>query len=105
MVLFVYCSFVPILWIRWFFIKSVDRSGEKMGEGLALNRLVDEYGISHREREILSVLLQGKSHKEIEGELFISYHTVKNHIYNIYQKLDVKNRHQLFHLYASRNNS
>ena len=105
MILFVYCSFIPILWIRWFFIDSADGSRGELGEGPTLDRLVEDHGISHREREILGLLLQGKSHREIEEELFISYHTVKNHIYNIYQKLDVKNRHQLFHLFAKANNS
>lgn len=39
-----------------------------------------------------------KSNKEIEALLFISYHTVKNHICNLYQKLGVKHRGELVHL-------
>ena len=35
--------------------------------------------------------------KEIEDLLFISYNTVKNHIYNIYQKLGVNSRGQMIH--------
>jgi DNA-binding CsgD family transcriptional regulator len=43
----------------------------------------------------MELILQGKSNKEIEDVLFISYNTVKNHIYNLYQKLGVKSRGQL----------
>ena len=56
-------------------------------------------GISKREQEIIRLVLQGKSNAEIEKELFISVHTVKNHIYNIYQKLHVKNRFQVIRLF------
>ena len=52
--------------------------------------------ISEREKEIIHLILKNKSNKEIEDELYISPHTVKNHIYNIYQKLNVKNRGELF---------
>ena len=58
-----------------------------------------KHGISKREQEIIRLILQGKSNAEIEKELFISVHTVKNHIYNIYQKLHVKNRFQIIRLF------
>jgi len=47
--------------------------------------------------------LQGKSNKEIEHQLFISPHTVKNHIYSLYQKAGVKSRGQLVHLLLQSN--
>jgi DNA-binding CsgD family transcriptional regulator len=56
------------------------------------------YKISNREREIIELLLDGKSNADIEKTLYISPHTVKNHIYNIYQKLGVKNRVQISNL-------
>lgn len=103
--LFIYCSFVPILWIRWYLLNSTDNGRMEIGDGSSLNRIIEEHGISQREREILELLLMGKSHRDIEEELFISYHTVKNHIYNLYQKLGVKNRHQLFHLFSRSDHS
>jgi len=60
-----------------------------------------EFRLSPREKEVVNLLLQGKSNRTIENELFISSHTVKNHIYNIYQKLGVKRRTQIFNLLQS----
>jgi len=45
--------------------------------------------LSNREKEILSFLVKGLSHKMIAGECNISYHTVNTHIKNIYEKLHV----------------
>jgi len=60
-----------------------------------LDWICAEFGLSAREREIVQRILKGKSNKEIEEELFISSHTVKNHIYHIFQKTGVKSRGQL----------
>jgi len=45
--------------------------------------------ISEREHEILTGLADGKAYKQIADELFISRHTVRYHIRNIYEKLNV----------------
>jgi LuxR family maltose regulon positive regulatory protein len=45
-----------------------------------------------RELEVITLLLQRLSNKEIAQELFISPTTVKRHTINIYQKLNVNNR-------------
>lgn len=63
-----------------------------------LDRLCEEYRFSARERDIIQMVLSGKSNKEIEQELFISPHTVKNHIYHIFQKAGIKSRGQLVNL-------
>jgi DNA-binding CsgD family transcriptional regulator len=57
-----------------------------------LEGFYEKFDLSRREREIVRLMLTGKSNKEIAGELFVSTHTVKNHVYNIYQKLQVSNR-------------
>jgi DNA-binding CsgD family transcriptional regulator len=51
-----------------------------------------QYGLSHREEEILELLAQGMSGARIEEELFISKNTVKTHVHHIYEKLGVHSR-------------
>ena len=48
--------------------------------------------ISSRQREILSLLAEGKSNKEIADSLNIGYGTVKQHLFVIFRKLNVTNR-------------
>jgi LuxR family maltose regulon positive regulatory protein len=48
--------------------------------------------LSGRELEVLRLIAAGKSNQEIANELVIALGTVKRHIFNIYNKLDVKNR-------------
>ena len=48
--------------------------------------------LTDREKEILDFLAKGYLYKEIAAELFISNHTVKKHIHNIYDKLHVQTR-------------
>ena len=50
--------------------------------------------LTNREIEILLTLAKGLSNHAIADKLFISPETVKRHLYNIYQKLEVKNRQQ-----------
>ena len=49
---------------------------------------------SSRESEILALVEQGRSNKEIARQLAISVATVKNHMHNILQKLQVGRRGQ-----------
>ena len=56
--------------------------------------LVSQLELSKRELEILRLLAQGHSNQEIAGKLFVSLSTVKTHIQNIFDKLDVKRRTQ-----------
>lgn len=48
--------------------------------------------LSNREQEILDLLSKGFRYKQIADKLFISTTTVRTHIYNIYQKLQVNTR-------------
>lgn len=53
---------------------------------------MDNNPLSEREREILKLVSQGKSNKEIALDLFISVNTVKVHVSNIYEKIGVSSR-------------
>jgi LuxR family maltose regulon positive regulatory protein len=50
--------------------------------------------LTRREEEILGLMRDGLTNKEIAKQLVISVHTVKRHATNIYTKLDVKSRRQ-----------
>jgi DNA-binding CsgD family transcriptional regulator len=56
--------------------------------------LVAQLELSKRELEILNLLAQGHSNQEIAAKLYISLSTVKTHIQNLFEKLDVKRRIQ-----------
>lgn len=50
--------------------------------------------LTRREQEILIQLTGGESNNSIATKLHLSEHTVKNHMYNIFRKIGVKNRVQ-----------
>jgi DNA-binding CsgD family transcriptional regulator/ligand-binding sensor protein len=58
------------------------------------NKLLSE-SLTSREMDVLRYLVQGYSNREIAEKLYISVHTVKNHITNIFQKLGVTDRSQV----------
>ncbi len=47
-----------------------------------------------REREVFEWLVQNLTTREIAGKMFISEKTVRNHVSNVMQKLNVKGRSQ-----------
>ncbi len=55
---------------------------------------VDLAAFSPREQEILELLLQDVTYKEMSSRLHVSSNTIKTHIYHIFQKLQVSNRHE-----------
>ncbi|MFC1563531.1 LuxR C-terminal-related transcriptional regulator [candidate division KSB1 bacterium] len=87
-------NIIPVIWIKKFFIQS-NSANYIVEDKSLLFVLIQRYRISERELDIIDLILKGKSNKEIEEELFISFNTVKNHIYNIYRKIGVNSRGQL----------
>jgi DNA-binding CsgD family transcriptional regulator len=74
-------------------LKSQSRKFDSSQEKTALTR---------REVEILALVSIGASNEEIGEKLFISPHTVKTHLYRIFQKIKVPNRFQAA-LWAAKN--
>lgn len=71
---------------------------ELSAEKLTISEAVREFELSKREAMVLKELMAGKDNKIICEELFITTNTLKKHILNIYRKLGIKNRVQLFKL-------
>jgi len=55
---------------------------------------LEALALTSRELEVLQLVADGYSNKEIASELFLSFHTVKNHVHNILEKLKVRHRSQ-----------
>ena len=52
--------------------------------------------LTKREIEVLTLVIEGKSSKEVADVLYVSKRTVDFHLANIYEKLNVSNRVQAF---------
>lgn len=51
-----------------------------------------DYGLTVREKEVLTLLVDGFSKKQIAEKLFVSFNTIDKHVRNIYDKLQVQTR-------------
>ncbi|MCC2865145.1 helix-turn-helix transcriptional regulator [Anaerovorax odorimutans] len=73
------------------------------GEGMAasVEMLAAEYGLTHRENEILKLLLAEVPTEEIIEKLCISLHTLKKHKSNLYKKLHISGKWELYKLLHS----
>lgn len=56
--------------------------------------------LTSREREVLQSILEGRQPHSIAHQLSISVHTVRNHLKNIYRKVGVSSREELFALFV-----
>ena len=74
------------------FYKSEETGMDK----ITVTEAVVKYDLTKREHMILKQLMSGKDHAQICEELVISSNTLKKHILNIYRKMGIKNRVQLF---------
>lgn len=58
-------------------------------------RTAPDFALSDRESEIVPLIIDGLSNEDIASRLFISPHTVKNHVTSIFRKAGVTNRFEL----------
>jgi DNA-binding CsgD family transcriptional regulator len=56
----------------------------------------ESLGVSHRELEVLALVVEGYKNKEIARILKIEHQSVKNHLQHLFKKLDVKNSTQAY---------
>ena len=69
--------------------KVLDRFAQLSRQGAGLSSVE---ALSERELEVLQLIAKGSANKEIAGSLSISESTVKTHVANIFQKLNVNHR-------------
>lgn len=74
-------------------------AGERLGFELVTgdtnaDQFVEAAVLSDREREVLALLAQGHTNRQIADELYLAVDTVKSHVKKLFSKLDVSNRTQ-----------
>ena len=74
---------------------------EVLTEEERLDLVSHNHRLTEREREVLILAYQGMSNPEIATQLFISPHTVKRHMHNIFAKLNVSTRMEMIHIIQS----
>lgn len=72
-----------------------DKLSERDPEARLTPRISPSCPLSEREIQVVRLLAQGLSAKEVAQELVISINTAKTHIKNIYQKMDVHTRFEM----------
>ena len=94
-----------ILLIIFLYKKRIKKIKQIIQKEFTLNQFYEKYNISEREKEVLELLVKGKTNREIEDILYISYHTVRVHVKNIYKKLNINNKTDLIIVLGSINSN
>lgn len=94
---------INVFVVIWLFLYSKRLVGFKVlsidKTKIDASELVIKYNISKREKEVIQLICEGYTNKDIAEKLFISIDTVKDHNSRIFLKTDVKNRTQLAKLF------
>ena len=76
---------------RYHWITISKKSEEKKSGGRAAR-----LPLTQTEQKVAELMYQGLTYRAIADELVVSYHTVKNHVQNIYSKCGIKSRYELY---------
>ena len=71
--------------------QSKNSSVDKVLIGLT-RESIGRFGLTHREAEIMRLVAQGHTNKEVAAALYVSPLTVRTHLEHVYEKLGVGNR-------------
>lgn len=92
-------NFVSLVKLKGFVKSLFPQETGPVGMDVSMEHLFQKYKLTQREQEVIRLICSGKSSKDIENELFLSPHTIKEYIYRIYKKTGVKNRVQMVNLF------
>ena len=74
------------------------KSDSSQAAATAIEFISRTYDLSNRERDLVTLIVQGADNKQIAQELFISPNTVKTHLRSIYGKLGVHSKEEIIAL-------
>jgi DNA-binding CsgD family transcriptional regulator len=90
---------------RWVMVEAAALEGNGDGEiavtlrsataGETFDLLCRVYALSHREREVVALVVAGLNTRTIAERLFISAHTVQDHLKPVFEKIGVHSRREL----------
>jgi len=91
----IYIGMVALFFVVMGIWIGISISGRRKSSSFERNEKAVEYlGISEREYEVLGLLAQGLSNKEMADRLHVSGNTIKTHLSRLYDKLEVGRRTQ-----------
>ena len=93
---------VILLLLLLLFVNSVKKKNGRQQAKNGSHKLLYEK-LTNKEMEILKLIAESKSNKEIASELFIELSTVKTHLNSIYKQLKVQNRKEAGNFYKEMN--
>ncbi len=89
-----------VIWVARYADAFTEAAACEVGRAQGFDALCESFKISKREREIVELICEGLTNRQIANRLFISQGTVKDHNYTIFQKAGVRNRTQLAQLFT-----
>lgn len=63
-----------------------------------MRKYIQDYGLTARETDVVRLIFDGMTNDQMADELNISHYTIQKHISNIYKKLNINSKSQLFRL-------
>lgn len=96
-------SIVVCLLLFQYFVKErrvhEEELPEEQEEALLIQSFCHAHQFTKRESEVFELLLFHRTNQDIADQLFLSLGTVKTHVHNIFVKLNIKKRTQIFQLF------
>lgn len=92
---------VTVILFFYFYEKYYRDASKEQNETIRIDSLIDQYGFTVREKEVLILILKGTPNSKIAESLYISESTVKFHVKNILKKTQCANRKELMSLLHS----